>query len=244
MRQIYAIVGMHCAACVSKVQQALQAMVPMVRVSLHPPQAVVEGDRIPSLADLNQSLAAVGAYRLELMPEEVTPESPPAPPNAELAADATTVPGGWSTYAPLLIIIGLIAVVSLRGAGSLHDWMLHFMAGFFLVFGAFKLLDLRGFHQAYAEYDLLARRWPVYGLAYPFVQLTLGLAFLFELAVQPALWLSLLLMLVSGLGVFVALRRGRRIRCACLGTALKLHMSSVTLVEDLGMAAMAILMLL
>jgi hypothetical protein len=138
----------------------------------------------------------------------------------------------------------LIAVVSLRGAGSLHDWMLHFMAGFFLVFGAFKLLDLRGFHQAYAEYDLLALRWPVYGLAYPFVQLTLGLTFLFELAVQPALWLSLLLMLVSGLGVFVALRRGRRIRCACLGTALKLPMSSVTLVEDLGMAAMAILMLL
>ena len=43
MRQIYAIIGMHCAACVSKVQQALQALVPMVRVSLHSPQAVVEG---------------------------------------------------------------------------------------------------------------------------------------------------------------------------------------------------------
>ena len=33
------------------------------------------------------------------------------------------------------------------------------------------------------------------------------------------------------------------IRCACLGTALNLPMTTITLVEDLGMAAMAAVML-
>jgi hypothetical protein len=44
---------------------------------------------------------------------------------------------------------------------------------------------------------------------------------------------------VSAVGVLKALLDRRAIRCACLGTALNLPMTKVTLVEDLGMAAMA-----
>jgi hypothetical protein len=50
---------------------------------------------------------------------------------------------------------------------------------------------------------------------------------------------TLVLMLVGAAGVLKALLDKRAIRCACLGTALNLPMTTVTLVEDLTMAAMA-----
>jgi hypothetical protein len=54
---------------------------------------------------------------------------------------------------------------------------------------------------------------------------------------------TLILMLVGAVGVLKALLNKRAIRCACLGTALNLPMTTITLVEDLGMAAMAAIML-
>ncbi len=118
------------------------------------------------------------------------------------------------------------------------------MAGFFLVFSAFKFLDLSGFADAYASYDLLAKRWRGYGLIYPFLELALGLAYLFRLELKSALIATVVLMGFSALGVIQALSERRVLQCACLGTALKLPMSTITLVEDVGMAAMAAAMLL
>jgi hypothetical protein len=51
-------------------------------------------------------------------------------------------------------------------------------------------------------------------------------------------------MLLGAAGVLNALRQKKQLRCACLGTALNLPMTTVTLVEDLAMAAMAGAMLL
>ena len=56
--------------------------------------------------------------------------------------------------------------------------MSRFMAGFFLVFSFFKLLNLRAFADAYAGYDVVAARWRVWGYDYPFVELALGAAYL------------------------------------------------------------------
>jgi hypothetical protein len=51
-------------------------------------------------------------------------------------------------------------------------------------------------------------------------------------------------MVFGSLGVFHALRQGLDLECACLGTVLHVPLSTVALVEDLGMAAMAAAMLL
>lgn len=113
------------------------------------------------------------------------------------------------------------------------------MAGFFLVFSFFKLLDLRGFADAYRGYDILARALPFWAFVYPFVELALGVAYLtnsFPLATNVT---TLALMLIGAVGVLRSLLNKRAIRCACLGTALNLPMTTITLVEDLGMAAMA-----
>ena len=111
------------------------------------------------------------------------------------------------------------------------------------MFSFFKLLDLPGFADAYRSYDIVARAWFAWGFVYPFVELALGAAYLLNLNPIATNVSTLVLMLIGAVGVLKALLDKRAIRCACLGTALNLPMTTITLVEDLGMAMMAALML-
>jgi hypothetical protein len=54
---------------------------------------------------------------------------------------------------------------------------------------------------------------------------------------------TIIVMLFGSLGVLNALRRGLDVNCACMGNVLKVPLSTVALIEDLGMAAMAATML-
>jgi copper chaperone CopZ len=247
MTTTFKIEGMHCGACVGRVRTALAAAGFVADVTLTPPQIVLAGAARDARSAVQAAVASAGKYRLGdevaavpaamLMPIDVAPEA--------------TVAGWLATYRPLLLIAGYLAVASFAGTGmattgrfDAAGWMTNFMAGFFLVFSFFKLLDLAGFADAYSTYDLLAQRWRVWGLIYPFVELALGLAYLFRLWPTLTNVVTLALMLFGSLGVLAALRRRQTIRCACLGTVLNLPMSTITLVEDLGMAAMAAVMLI
>ncbi len=153
------------------------------------------------------------------------------------------------TYYPLVLIIAYITGVSFltsteSGQIVWHIWMSHFMAGFFLVFSAFKFLNLSGFAAAYARYDVLATRWHYYGYIYPFLELGLGIAYLAQTVNTIVLILTILLMGFSSIGVMQALMKKQVIDCACLGTILKLPMSAITLIEDISMVLMAIAMLI
>lgn len=239
MDQTFQITGMHCGACISKITAALQPFASGVSVTLKPPRVTLTDASTSNLATLQAAVAKVGAYTLSREPSA-----------AESAHDTDAAETSWlATYYPLLLIVGYIAVAAFAGtlassAGiEWRNWMMNFMAGFFLVFSAFKFLDIRGFANAYAGYDLLAKRWHAYGYVYPFLELALGLAYLFRVAPDATNVATLVLMGFSSLGVIAALANKRRIVCACLGTVLKLPMSTVTLVEDLGMALMAAAML-
>ena len=232
------IEGMHCGGCVKKVTAALGAVpgVNAARVELTPPHAALETSGPVSLDDVRAALAGVGGYELGA----VAPPAKPAPVAVPVQVDA---PAGESLYPLWLIIayiagtVGLIALASGNFAPTaLAD---NFMAGFFLVFSFFKLLDLRGFASAYGEYDLIAKAAPAWSYAYPFVELALGVAYLLRIAPTATNSVTLALMLVGAAGVLRALLDKRKIRCACLGAALNLPMTTVTLVEDLSMAAMA-----
>ena len=221
----YNVEGLTCGKCVAKLQAALAPFSQSVTVTLAPPQAVLVEPTV-DLAALNSAAATAGDYRL--------------------TTAAATMPAGKSwlaQYAPLLLIVGYITVASFAGADSWHSWMQHFMAGFFLVFSFFKLLNLDGFVMAYRRYDLIAARLPGYAYVYPFLELALGAAYLFGYGGQLTLWATLILMTVGAIGVIDALRQKKVLTCACLGSTLNLPLSSVALVEDLGMAFMAAVML-
>ena len=154
----------------------------------------------------------------------------------------------FKDFIPLIIIFALITgFTALRQAVAPFfdnmNAMNDFMAGFFLVFGAFKLINIHRFVEAYRMYDLVAQKNFAYAYAYPFIELGLGVFYLFRLFPVATNVFTLILMLVSALGVGIELSKGKKIMCACLGVVFKLPMTYVTLLEDLLMAGMATYML-
>ncbi|MDG1674724.1 MAG: cation transporter [Flavobacteriales bacterium] len=222
------VTGMTCTSCVARVEGALMAVagVEHVHVDLKQGTAMVSGGDVLTLGALVQALIGEGYG--------VTSE---AVAEAEASTDPSTITSAAS-FAPLLIAVALIGAGSLASGGA-DGFMARFMGGFFLVFGGLKLLDLRGFVSAYAMYDLLGARVTAYGWVYPFLEVGLGLAYL-AVPGEANLHLATLgLMAFSSVGVILAVTRGEKLKCACMGTAFNLPMTTVTIVEDLGMAAMA-----
>lgn len=152
-----------------------------------------------------------------------------------------------NSYAPLIIIISLILLTSLTTSFSfgfsIQRLISDFMIGFFLVFSGFKLIDLGGFAEGYSTYDLLAQKWYGYGYIYPFIELFFGLAMILNIFPMQILTAEILIMGFSGIGVAIKLARKERFQCACLGTFLKVPLTWVTLIEDFGMAFLAIVLL-
>ena len=122
-------------------------------------------------------------------------------------------------------------------------WMNNFMAGFFLTFSFFKLLDLSGFADGYSTYDLLAKKWRFYGFIYPFLELLFGVWLLMGTNHLGCYVAILIVMIFSTFGVVNSLRKKQVIECACLGTIFKLPLGTVTLVEDTMMVLMSAVML-
>jgi hypothetical protein len=196
----------------------------------------VEGDGVTA-GRVGEVLGQKGYRVLGELPHEA-----PARPVAPEASQPKT-----SYYPLVLILLYLLGAVGLAEAASGGfdgmRAMARFMAGFFLVFSFFKLLNLSAFADAYAGYDVVAARWRAWGFVYPFVELALGAAYLTGFRPAVTNVVTLVVMGVGTVGVVRSLLARRKIRCACLGTVFNLPMSYVTLVEDLLMVAMAAVML-
>ena len=243
-QSIYRITGLTCNNCVAKVKTALTPFADTVEVTLKPPQIRLTGQK-ESIETLNTVLKNIGNYQIgaEILPENDAENS------AENNVDENDVNKPFFvTYKPLILVFAYILLVSMAvefvsDGFVLHRFMSNFMAGFFLVFSFFKMLDLKGFASSYRMYDLLAKRVPAYGYIYPIIELGLGTAYL--LGFQPMLinFLTLIVMVFSSIGVIMAVLNKQKIRCACLGTGFNLPMTTVTIIEDLLMAAMAAWML-
>ena len=156
------------------------------------------------------------------------------------------------SYTPLILIFLLLLLVTLTLTLKdiwLEKFLLsqsisYFMVGFFLVFSGFKLIDLKGFAEGYSTYDLLAKRFFGYGYIYPFIELFFGLSMILFPFSKSLLIVEIIVMTFSGIGVLIKLLKHEKFQCACLGTFLKVPLTKVTLIEDFGMATLALLMLL
>ena len=144
------------------------------------------------------------------------------------------------------VVVAVIILASIRTIyqdGNIFHWLRDFMSMFFIVFGTLKLIKLKDFAIAYAGYDLIAARSKIYALTYPFIEIGLGVLLFFNLfSIYVNIFIAII-MLVGALGIYLKLKKGEKIECACLGTFFKVPMTWVTLLEDLVMAFMAIFML-
>ncbi|VTU01461.1 heavy metal transporter : Uncharacterized protein OS=Fibrella aestuarina BUZ 2 GN=FAES_2978 PE=4 SV=1 [Gemmataceae bacterium] len=234
--------NLRCGACVKSIKPLFDAEPGVTRwaadVSTPDKLLTVEGDGV-SGARVGELLRQKGYEIVGEMPAE----TPATPTKARDDTQPTT------TYYPLVLIllyllgaVGL-AEVAMGGFDGMRA-MRHFMGGFFLVFSFFKLLDVSAFAQSYGSYDIVARGWLGYGYVYPFIELSLGAAYLANFQPVVTNVITLVVMGVGTVGVVQTLLARRKIRCACLGTVFNLPMSYVTLLEDVLMAGMAVMMLL
>jgi cation transport ATPase len=243
MTHTYNITGMTCSSCQAKVQQLLLqvAGITKVEVNLQKAEATVQVDKHIATGILQNALKDFPKYQLS---EKETTQ----PAVDEFNIESEKKP--WiATYKPVLLIFGYITAISLlienlNGAFVLMRWMNNFMAGFFLVFSFFKLLNLKGFAESYSMYDILAKRWNGWGYVYAFAELALGVAFITGFYPLLTNAVTLIIMVISIIGVLQSVLNKRKIKCACLGDVFNLPMSTITIIEDALMIVMSGIMVL
>lgn len=151
-------------------------------------------------------------------------------------------------YWPLICLV-LVAALGATAIAynmhmEMHAWMHYFMGLLFCQFAMLKLFNVSGFADGFQMYDLIAKQSRSYALSYPYIELVLGLAYLAFLFPMATYIITIILTSIGTIGVIKALRKGMNTHCVCMGTILKVPLSTVTLSEDLGMGIMALLMLI
>ena len=242
MTHTYNISGMTCGGCQAKVQALLSkiAGVQNVSIDLAKGEAIIDMEKHITTDDLKGALKDYPKYQLS---EDEHQQHAVAPIPFE---DETK---SWiATYKPILLIFAYITGIALlveymHGEFILMRWMNHFMAGFFLVFSFFKLLNLKGFAESYSMYDVVAKKWSGWGYVYVFTELALGIAFLTGFNPILTNTVTFVIMTVSIIGVLQSVMNKRKIKCACLGDVFNLPMSTITIIEDALMIGMSVIML-
>ncbi|MAU75434.1 MAG: heavy metal transporter [Crocinitomicaceae bacterium] len=239
MNQIFKIDGMTCNNCKASVEKYLNDLPQITHVSI---------DLAKGFADITTEKHLSAGVLQNALPEKFKVSEQGEGNNvASTNAHAMSLEKSrLQQLKPLLLIlfyITLAGVLLHYKEWSWREFMLDFMGLFYIVFSFFKMLDLKGFPESFKMYDPLAKRLPFYGWVYPFIETALGLMFLMRYEVGLALVVTLVVLGITTIGVTKTLMDKKSIRCACLGTALKLPMTEATFIENTIMIAMAALML-
>ena len=226
----FKVQGMTCESCVKKITQTLHALphVHSAQVSLANKTVEIKSTPLMTLADLRSAMSSEPQYSF-----------------ADPLAEVVEKPKSWfETYRPLITVFAFVLLASLAFQFSLTQFnsvlfMNHLMAGFFIGLSIFKFLDLKAFAESFSSYDPIAERWMIYGYAYPFIELTLGLMYLAGFALPLAHMLTIVILTSSTIGVYKRLQSKSAFQCDCLGTTFNLPLSNVTIAENLMMILMA-----
>ena len=232
---------MTCGSCKASVENSLRDIddVSDVEVNLENQEATITMDKHIDIVELQKSLASKYTITQKEIKNVFTSTQSSS---FEIEEEKSKL----QQLKPLLLIIFYIASASVLlnyKNWSWSEFMLDFMGLFYIVFSFFKMLDLKGFPESFRMYDPLAKRVPFYGKVYPFIETALGLMFLMRFEINIALIITLIVLGITTIGVTKTLLDKKSIRCACLGTALKLPMTEATFIENAIMIVMATLML-
>ena len=234
MTHTYQLTGMTCESCESKVKSALLSVenITSVDVSKDDNTAIITMDKHVGLSDLQKALD--DKYQIKAIHHNESLEQ---------------TKSWFETYKPVLLIFIYIFFIAtfielMKETIDVLRWMRHFMAGFFLTFSFFKMLNLKGFKESYLMYDIIARKFPFWAYIYAFTELILGIAFLINFDPIITNSVTLIILSVSIIGVLETVFDKKAIKCACLGDVFNLPMSTVTIIEDGLMILMSLGMLI
>src|SRR6476620_7111946 len=179
MEHKYKISGMTCSGCQAKVQSLISGVQGVEKVVIDLPKGegvITMSSHIPTSA-FQKALLPFPKYQITDIAG-----------NATMHHDTNTMNDAeqkswFRTYQPIILLFSYITGITLvieftNGGFEPMRWMSHFMAGFFVAFCFFKLLDLKAFAESYSMYDIIAKRWAPWGYVYATLELALGIAYL------------------------------------------------------------------
>ena len=232
MKSIFKISGMTCNGCKLSVEDKLSSLdgVDKAYVDLTKGEAIVHSKSPISFSLISDSLPP--KYKVIR--------------TANSQNNETIKVSKIKQLKPLFIILAYISITSLLL--NFKNWdstnaMLDFMGLFYIIFSFFKILDIKGFSISFRMYDPLAKKVPLYGIIYPFIEILLGIMFLTRIEVELAIILTIIVLGITTIGVTQTLLNKKSISCACLGTTLKLPMTEATFIENALMIIMAFVLL-
>lgn len=234
MKQSLYITGMHCKKCKVKIIESLLTLpdIQSVRIDVESGRAVLTVSSYIEKTVLREKIGAAGNY--------IYSDNSPSLFGILIKK--------IRKYRPILIVLTGITLFTLIRQTFLPIWNLHdaihdFMAGFFLIFGGFKIINWKKFTQGFRSYDPCAMRSKWYAYIYPVIEIVLGLAYAFRF--QPEFlmnFVTIIVLSVTSIGIFRILHRGDEVQCACLGGFFNIPISWFTIFENALMISMAIYM--
>ncbi|QIE59373.1 heavy metal transporter [Rasiella rasia] len=237
MKHTYSVTGMTCGNCKASVKEHLLEIpnVTDVAVSLENAEATIIATDDIDTSTLKKALPS----KYNISEKNIFD-------GQQRISETKTEKSKLQQLKPLFLIFTFIILID----GAINypvfnakDLMLDFMGLFFMVFSLFKLFDLKGFANSFSMYDPLAKMLPPYGYIYPFIEVILGVLLLMRVEVSVLLIVTLVVLIITTIGVTRSLVSKNTIQCACLGTVLDLPMTEATFIENTLMIVMALLMI-
>ena len=230
MKSTFKITGMTCQGCANSIEHGLQndPSILMATVYLQDRELTTESTKQLNNQYINSLISLLGNYMVENPKENVI----------------SKISVHFKSKKPIFLglLIVTISSLSLQTANesfTLDKWFMSYMGIFFMIFSFLKLLNVKGFSTTFSRYDYLAKTIPGFAICYPFLELLLGIAFLTQTLLLVAGSITLAVMVSQSIGVANVLRTNQTVQCACLGSAINLPISYLTLLENLVMILMS-----
>ena len=233
MNEVYKVRGMTCEGCANGIKENLESndYIISANVNLDEEKVYIEADRNFSISELNSLIDNLGEYK-------IFKESFTSKIIQYFYSKKTLI------IALFLVLISSLSIQLSRPNFKLDEWMITYMGIFFLLFSFLKLIDVNGFSSSFKKYDLISKSIPTFAIIYPFIELFLALAYLSSSFLLISYLLTIILISSQTLGVSISLQKKEVIKCACMGSAINLDISKLTIFENLVMIFMSSYMII
>ena len=230
MQETFKLEGMTCQGCADTIQNGLneQSFIDKAIVSLEENSLVINAKQNLDINSLNSIVSGLGNYKVR-------------PFKTNLIAQIIN----YFTSKKPIVILSSVAMQISADEFLLKNFFMSYMGIFFVLFSFLKLLNVSGFSMTFKKYDLISKIIPGFAITYPFIELGLGIIFLakIESVLIYVNLLTLLFMISQSIGISKSLINSEQIQCACMGSAVDLPLSSLTIIENLIMISMSAYMI-
>jgi copper chaperone CopZ len=234
MKGIFKIAGMTCQGCANTIEDGLKndPNIIMATVSLDDMELTTQSTIPLDDKYVDSIISSLGNYKVQNRKKNLL----------------SKISDHFNSKKPIVLGLLIVTISSLslqtsHESFTLDNWFMSYMGVFFMLFSFLKLLNVQGFSTTFSRYDYLAKTIPGFAICYPCLELFLGIAFLTQTFLIAAGLITLIVMVSQSIGVANVLRTNQTIQCACLGTAISLPVSYLTLFENLVMILMSAYMI-